>query len=215
MTILIIDCVLKEISSSLDDAHLDSMIKTIANILLSVAYSSPSDIKTKNKEACRHWNKIKERRGINDKEYAWANWALENIENYQYLCDLGLDCLLEYYYRKNNEHKYHSIISWCIQNKPSLSKCNISSGKPLTMPDHFKTGICDIVIIHKAYRRYYQHLVTRMTARKVKCPACDGYAVKLQSYARCEKCSGEGAIKSPVIPKWTKREKPDWIQLVA
>ena len=78
-------------------------------------------------------------------------WTRANIENYKWLCELGLHLCMEYTHRYGKGHKTYDTIVWCCDNVP-----NIPEGKfftpPLAMPDYCKVGKNAIL----SYRNYYK-----------------------------------------------------------
>ena len=79
-----------------------------------------------------------------------AIWTRTNIENYRWLCLLGIELCWEYRRRYMKTHKSYEIIMWCCDNPP-----NLPNGKffepPLAMPDHCKIANSAIL----SYRNYY------------------------------------------------------------
>ena len=78
-----------------------------------------------------------------------AKWVRESINNYNWLCQLGLHLCEEYTYRYNKVHSCEKHIHWLIKQKPDLPNIPMTKIK-LAMPDEFK---CDDPI--QAYRNYY------------------------------------------------------------
>ena len=56
---------------------------------------------------------------LSHKNHPCAIWARECIENYVWLCDLGIELSKEYSYRYGKRHKSQDIIEWCLLNIPS------------------------------------------------------------------------------------------------
>ena len=87
---------------------------------------------------------------LSHKNHPCAIWARECIENYIWLCDLGLELCAEYTYRYEKRHKSQDIIEWCLMNQPNLRDNGDITEFALAMPDECKVG--DAV---ESYRRYY------------------------------------------------------------
>jgi hypothetical protein len=87
---------------------------------------------------------------LSHKNHPCAIWARECIENYIWLCDLGLELCYEYTYRYDKRHKSQDIIEWCLMNAPNLRENGSISDFALAMPDECKVG--DVV---QSYRKYY------------------------------------------------------------
>ena len=79
-----------------------------------------------------------------------AIWVRKCIENYNWLCDLGLELCVEYTYRYEKTHKSEAIITWCKENKPNLFSNGIITLFAMAMPDECKI---DSPIL--SYRHYY------------------------------------------------------------
>ena len=62
---------------------------------------------------------------LSHKNHPSAIWTRECIENYSWLCELGIELSKEYTHRYNKKHKSQDIIEWCQDNKPNL-KINVS-----------------------------------------------------------------------------------------
>ena len=84
------------------------------------------------------------------RKHPCSSWARLSINNYDWLCKLGLALCKEYTYRYNKVHKCEAIIEWCINNKPALPDIPMTS-QPLAMPDVYKTSNDPV----ECYRNYY------------------------------------------------------------
>jgi hypothetical protein len=73
------------------------------------------------------------------------------MENYIWLCDLGIELCEEYTYRYGKRHKSQDIIEWCLTHKPKLKYKGDTTPFALAMPDECKVG--DAV---DSYREYYR-----------------------------------------------------------
>lgn len=87
---------------------------------------------------------------LSHKNHPSAIWTRECIENYIWLCDLGLNLCEEYTYRYGKRHKSQDIIEWALIHKPSIKTNNDITPFALAMPDECKVG--DAV---ESYRTYY------------------------------------------------------------
>ena len=74
----------------------------------------------------------------------------ECIENYIWLCDLGLELCEEYTYRYGKRHKSQDIIEWCLINTPNIPTNGDITPFALAMPDECKVGTAI-----DSYRAYY------------------------------------------------------------
>ena len=79
-----------------------------------------------------------------------CKWAAESVQNYVWLCILGIELCKEYTYRYNKIHKCQAIIEECLENIPKKMRNTGRTGFVQAMPDHCKMD--DSVL---AYRNYY------------------------------------------------------------
>jgi hypothetical protein len=87
---------------------------------------------------------------LSHKNHPCAIWVRENMENYNWLCELGLELCKEYTHRYGKIHKTQAIIEWCFTNKPNLKSDETITDLALAMPIECKIG--DAV---ESYRNYY------------------------------------------------------------
>ena len=87
---------------------------------------------------------------LSHKNHPCSIWARECLENYIWLCDLGMALCREYTHRYNKRHKSQAVIEWCYDNLPNLLELGDITPFALAMPDECKTD--DPV---ESYRRYY------------------------------------------------------------
>ena len=87
---------------------------------------------------------------LSHKNHPSAIWARECVENYIWLCDLGLELCNEYTYRYGKRHKSQDIFEWCLLNVPNIPEKGDITPFALAMPDECKVG--DAVA---SYRVYY------------------------------------------------------------
>ena len=59
---------------------------------------------------------------LSHKNHPCALWVRECIENYNWLCELGLSLCEEYTYRYGKIHACQKHIIWMIKNLPALPK---------------------------------------------------------------------------------------------
>jgi hypothetical protein len=88
---------------------------------------------------------------LSHKNHPCSIWARECIENYVWLCDLGVELCKEYTHRYNKRHKSQDIIEWCIVNTPNLLENGKMTPFKLAMPDECKI-YGDAI---SSYRKYY------------------------------------------------------------
>lgn len=89
---------------------------------------------------------------LSHKNHPCAIWARESIENYVWLCDLGLSLCEEYTHRYGKRHKSQDVIEWAITHIPNLKEVGYISEFPLAMPDECKIG--------NAVHSYIQYYIT-------------------------------------------------------
>lgn len=87
---------------------------------------------------------------LSHKNHPCSIWARECLENYIWLCDLGMAVAREYTHRYNKTHKSQAVIEWCYDNLPDLPELGDITPFALAMPDECKTD--DPV---ESYRKYY------------------------------------------------------------
>ena len=87
---------------------------------------------------------------LSHKNHPCAIWARACIENYNWLCNLGLELCEEYTYRYDKRHKSQDIIEWAIANPPNVPKNGSITSFALAMPVECKVGNAV-----ESYRQYY------------------------------------------------------------
>jgi hypothetical protein len=87
---------------------------------------------------------------LSHKNHPCSIWARDCIENYIWLCDLGLSLCEEYTYRYGKRHKSQDVIEWCITNIPNLRENGDVTPFALAMPDE-----CKVNTVVESYRLYY------------------------------------------------------------
>ena len=119
-----------------NDKHVVKMILESAQLLCGVHHMTESNLDVPY--------------GLSHKNHPCSIWARKCIENYIWLCDLGLELSKEYTHRYCKRHKSQDIIEWCMTNLPNLPEFGDITQHPKAMPDECKTD--DVV---ESYRRYY------------------------------------------------------------
>jgi hypothetical protein len=94
-----------------------------------------------------------------------AKWARESIENYSWLCVLGLELCKEYTKRYGKVHKTQSVLEWLSTNVPNLPKKPLTPFAIAMTPDYVVEG--DVVA---SYRNYYKGAKTSFATWKTQSP---------------------------------------------
>jgi hypothetical protein len=103
---------------------------------------------------------------LSHKNHPCSIWARECIENYVWLCDLGLSLCEEYTYRYGKRHKSQDVIEWALLHKPNLMENGDITPFALAMPDECKRNSPV-----DSYRLYYiKHKVNISTWKKRDIP---------------------------------------------
>jgi hypothetical protein len=84
------------------------------------------------------------------KNHPCTLWLNESLDNFYWLCDLGIAICKEYTFRYSKVHKCEGIINWCRDNAPSILSIGLTK-QALAMPEPCKIP-SDIVL---SYRNYY------------------------------------------------------------
>ena len=108
MNIFILDENPKKCAEYHNDKHVVKMILETAQLLCGVHHMVESKLDVPYK--------------LSHKNHPCSIWARECIENYVWLCDLGMELCLEYTYRYGKRHKSQDIIEWCIINHPPIKE---------------------------------------------------------------------------------------------
>jgi len=87
---------------------------------------------------------------LSHKNHPCAIWARTCIENYIWLCKLGIALSEEYTVRYGKTHKSQQVIQWCYDNLPNINSNGQMSEFPLAMPEECKK---DTAV--NSYRNYY------------------------------------------------------------
>lgn len=134
MNIFFLDYDPKKCAQYHNDKHVVKMILETAQLLCGVHWMIGNEAPYK----------------LSHKNHPCSKWVREDLNNYLWLCELGLELCEEYKYRYQKTHKTYQVILWCIDNKPNIPDIEFTS-PPLAMPDICK--INDDTI--SSYRNYY------------------------------------------------------------
>jgi hypothetical protein len=134
MNIFFLDYDPKKCAQYHNDKHVVKMILETAQLLCGVHWVMGNEAPYK----------------LSHKNHPCSIWVRSSLENYLWLCELGLELCIEYEYRYGKKHKTYDVIMWCILNKPNVSDVEFTS-PPLAMPDHCKVDNNPT----KSYRNYY------------------------------------------------------------
>jgi hypothetical protein len=137
MNIFVLDLDVKKCAKYHVNRHCTKMIVEYAQLLCGVHHVVESKYEIPYK--------------LSHKNHPSAIWARECMENYIWLCDLGIELCEEYTYRYGKRHKSQDIIEWCLTHKPKLKYKGDTTPFALAMPDECKVG--DAV---DSYREYYR-----------------------------------------------------------
>lgn len=120
-----------------NDKHVVKMILETAQLLCGVHHSINSE-----------YSDIPYR--LSHKNHPCAIWVRECIENYTWLCDLGIALCEEYQYRYGKRHKSLDVIEWALLHRPNLRTNGDITRFALAMPDE-----CKVDSVVESYRLYY------------------------------------------------------------
>lgn len=133
MNIFYLDSDPKKCAEYHNDKHVVKMILETAQLLCGVHWVNGGEAPYK----------------LSHKNHPCSIWVRSSLENYLWLCELGLELCEEYSYRYGKKHKSQQIIEWCIVNKPKIPDVPFQD-PPRAMPDTFKVD--DVT---QSYRNYY------------------------------------------------------------
>ena len=88
---------------------------------------------------------------LTHKNHPSSIWTRESIENYIWLCELGIALCDEYRYRYGKIHKTEKYIKYLYKNPPSLPT-NKFTFPPMVIPDNCKFE--DVVFSYRYYILY-------------------------------------------------------------
>ena len=123
MNIFLLDLDLKKCAEYHNDKHVVKMIVETAQLLCGV-----------------HWlNKSIPPYKFTHKNNPLLNWVNSDLNNYYWLCELGLELCREYTYRYEKIHKTQEIIEWCVMNVPQIQDKTFTL-PPLVMPTQYMSS---------------------------------------------------------------------------
>ena len=137
MNIFVLDYDPKSCAQMHCDKHVVKMILETAQLLCGVHHMTDSQRMISYK--------------LSHKNHPCSIWARECVENYVWLCDLGLELCEEYTYRYGKKHKSQEIIEWCLLNIPNIKENGSVTDFKLAMPDECKIDNNPIL----SNRKYY------------------------------------------------------------
>ena len=131
-----------------NDKHVVKMILETAQLLCGVHWMTDSQYMIPYK--------------LSHKNHPCAIWVRECVENYDWLCELGMSLCEEYTYRYGKIHKSQDVIEWCLVHKPKNLKSNGGiTPFALAMPDE-----CKVNSAVESYRLYYLTHKAKISAWK-------------------------------------------------
>ncbi len=136
MNIFILDWNIKKCVQYHNVKHVVKMILETAQLLCGVHHMTGHDTK---------YVPYK----LSHKNHPCSIWARQDLNNYLWLCELGLELCDEYSYRYGKRHKSQEVIEWCLIHKPNIPDIDFTK-PPKAMPDEYKVD--DVV---QSYRNYY------------------------------------------------------------
>ena len=136
MNIFVLDTDPKKCAQYHVDKHVVKMILETAQLLCGCHHVTESQYEIPYK--------------LSHKNHPCSIWVRQCIENYIWLCDLGLELCAEYTYRYGKRHKSQDVIEWCLINTPNIPTNGDITPFALAMPDECKVGTAI-----DSYRAYY------------------------------------------------------------
>jgi hypothetical protein len=119
-----------------NDKHVVKMILETAQLLCGVHHMTDSQYVIPYK--------------LSHKNHPCSIWSRECIENYTWLCDLGIALCDEYRHRYGKRHKSLDVIEWALFHRPNLPTNGDITPFALAMPDE-----CKVNSAVESYRTYY------------------------------------------------------------
>lgn len=116
-----------------NDKHVVKMILETAQLLCGAHWSTGGEAPYK----------------LSHKNHPCSIWVRKDLNNYLWLCDLGVKLCWEYNHRYGKTHKTYDVLLWCAENHPDIPN-NKFTPPPLAMPDEYKER-CHV----QSYRNYY------------------------------------------------------------
>ncbi len=134
MNIFVLDLEPKVCAQYHNDKHVVKMILETAQLLCGSHWSTGSEAPYK----------------LSHKNHPCSIWVRQDLNNYLWLCELGINLCWEYKHRYGKTHKSYEIILWCCDNHPNIPNKGFTT-PPLAMPDVYKVHGNPV----KSYRNYY------------------------------------------------------------
>ena len=144
MNVFVLDYDTKKCAQMHCDKHVVKMILETAQLLCGSHWMLGS----------RHTAPYK----LSHKNHPCSRWVRECLENYVWLCDLGIELCKEYTYRYGKRHKSQDIIEWCMIYKPNIKELGDITPFPLAMPDECKVPGNSLQSYHNYYVMKKGHL---------------------------------------------------------
>lgn len=85
------------------------------------------------------------------KYHPCALWTRETRQNFEWLCEYGIELYREYFFRYRKFHKSGLVLMWCLEHAYAVPRGELTDFAQ-AMPEEFKQP--DPI---KAYRNYYIH----------------------------------------------------------
>ena len=117
-----------------NDKHVVKMILETAQLLCGAHWATGGEAQYK----------------LSHKNHPCAIWVREDLNNYLWLCELGLNLCWEYKHRYGKTHKSYDVIIWCCDNHPKIPNNQLTEA-PTAMPEQYKVP-GNVV---QSYRNYY------------------------------------------------------------
>jgi hypothetical protein len=136
MNIFVLDWDVKKCAMYHNDKHVVKMILETAQLLCGVHHTTESPTENVPYK-------------LSHKNHPCSIWARESMDNYLWLCELGMELCAEYTFRYGKRHKSQQVIEWCIDNHPNIPEEGFTTPAK-AMPDQYKVE--DVV---QSYRNYY------------------------------------------------------------
>jgi hypothetical protein len=136
MNIFVLDWDVKKCAMYHNDKHVVKMILETAQLLCGVHHMTESPTENVPYK-------------LSHKNHPCSIWARESMDNYLWLCELGMELCAEYTFRYGKRHKSQQVIEWCINNRPNIPEEGFTVPAK-AMPDQYKVE--DVV---QSYRNYY------------------------------------------------------------
>ena len=136
MNIFVLDWDVKKCAMYHNDKHVVKMILETAQLLCGVHHMTESPSENVPYK-------------LSHKNHPCSIWARESMDNYLWLCELGMELCAEYTFRYGKRHKSQQVIEWCIDNRPNIPEEGFTVPAK-AMPDQYKVE--DVV---QSYRNYY------------------------------------------------------------